>query len=409
MGKITVVIPHWGRDELLFWNLRELKKQTYKDFDVIVVLDEDKEEWDNGYGAALEDTVRELGAQVNWSGKTGPGEARNIGVQMSDSEIILIAGSDCIPDINLVARHVYEHDFYKADTVQGYTHWHPDVVTSFYGFLQDSGLQAAWENLKLSDGSYAREISPSFCLTTNYSIKRQLLLDEPFDKRLDGPAWDDVELGYRLSKYENIKCLFSPYAANFHYHRYDLDSFLGRCGMEGYHRIQLGKIHPEMGFSLCNPAELRIAAQIEKEEMLRWAKELDNISFEGDKAEAQKLKKIKFSRYFDACKAASLSGVLKRIKDEHPAMQALRHAHSNERVIQILSGVNALENGHIGYAMHCAQWYLAGEEDDWAAYAFLGEIELEAKNTDAAIDAFKTSLTINSENEWPKKRLEELL
>ena len=409
MTKLTVVIPHWGRDELLFWHLRELKNQTYKDFDTIVILDEDKEEYDNGYGASLEDKIRELGAQVNWSGNTGPGEARNIGAQMSDSEIILIAGSDCIPDINLIARHVYDHDFYDADAVQGYSHWHADVVAPFYSFLQDSGLQASWKNLQKSDGSFMRQISPSFCLTTNYSIKRQLLLNEPFDKRLNGPAWDDIEFGYRLSKYDNITCLFAPYAANFHYHRYGFDSFLERCKMEGYHRIQLGKLHPEMGFSLFPPEDLRKAAQIEEAEMILWAKELDNVSFDGDEAQMITLKEIKHARYFDACKMSSLKGVLKRIEDEHPAMKALKHVHSNEQVIQILSGLNALEGGYIGYLGHVREWMLAESPDNWAAWAFAGETQIECGNIQQAIDAFKTSLIINPRNDWAKNRLEELV
>ena len=37
---ISVIIPHKGRDGLLIRHLYELQKQTFDDFEVIIVLDE---------------------------------------------------------------------------------------------------------------------------------------------------------------------------------------------------------------------------------------------------------------------------------------------------------------------------------------------------------------------------------
>ena len=400
MTKVSIVIPHKGRDSILLWHLRELEKQTYQDFELIVVIDDmcDSESY----------LANELPNSL-WSGGIGPGASRNLGAEQASGDIILILGSDCIPDKNLVARHVYEHEFHGADIVQGYTLWHPDVITPFYDFIDASGLQAAWSNLKDKNGKWHREVSPSFCLTTNWSIKRQLLLSEPFDARLDPAAYDDIDLGYRLSKYNDaIKQVFSPDAVNYHYHRYDFDSFLQRSRMEGYNRLKLCKIHPEMGWNMVNPFELRVARRIEEQEIVSWAKELDSVSMDRDTEQVKELRKIKYERYAEACKTFSLKGVLDRIKDEHPAMQAIEHVHTNEQVIQILSGVNALEDGHIGYAAHCAQWYVSERSDDWAAYSFLGEVEIAAGNINEARNAFEKSLMINPGEEWPKKRIKEM-
>jgi tetratricopeptide (TPR) repeat protein len=299
--------------------------------------------------------------------------------------------------------------FESADIVQGYSPWHPDVVTPFYQFLDDSGLQAAWGNLTNDDGTFKREISPAFCLTTNYSIKRQLALNEPFNEVFSGASWEDVELGYRLAKYNNaLKAVFNFSAINHHHHRYDLDSFVERCRMEGYHRITICKIHPEMGWGLVNPFDLRAVEGADEYEILKFAKELDGVTNLSED-ESKDIQVRKYQRYAEVCKVFSLKGVLARIDDEHPAMEALKHVHGNAQTIQILSGVAALESGHFGFAKHCAEWYMAEREDDWSAHSFNGEVEMAIGNNEEAVASFRKALVLAPGAKWPKKSLGRLL
>jgi glycosyltransferase involved in cell wall biosynthesis len=386
---------------------------VFEDFEVIVILDEpepDEGIWHREHESLYQnlDNIN-LPVDVLFSGGGGPNSARNRGTEHAKGDIILILGSDCIPDPNLVAEHYYSHIFENADVVQGMTPFYPDVITDFYDFLDTSGLQAAWSNLKDENGNFRRVISPAFCLTTNYSIKRQLLLNEPFDERFTGPAWDDIDEGYRLSKYnEALKTVFNYNAINYHYHRYGLDSFVQRSRMEGYHRLTICKIHPEMGWNMVNPFDLRVANDIDEVEMLSWAKELDNITSIGNE-DIKDFKERRYQRYAEVCKVYSLKGVLDRIKDEHPAMQALLHVHDNSTVIQILSGVNALDSGHLGYCQHAREWSLAERPENWALHSFGAEIDLECGNTEEAIAGFRKSLEISPSAEWPKKRLKEVL
>ena len=117
----------------------------------------------------------------------------------------------------------------------------------------------------------------------------------------------------------------------------------------------------------------------------------------------------RYQRYAEVCRVFSLKGVLARINDEHPAMEALRHVHSNAQTIQILSGVAALERGHFGYAKHCAEWFMAERDDDWSAYSFNGEVEMAMGNTEEAVASFRKSLAINPNAEWPRKSLEKIV
>ena len=408
MPAISIVIPHKGRDSILAWHLRELQNQSFDDFDVIVVLDMSRDDDD---GAVAEQILVDNPGRriaVKYSGGVGPGPSRNIGAQHAKSDVVLVLGSDCIPDRDLVARH-YEQHAAGADIAQGYTPFHPDVVTPFYDFLDSSGLQAAWSNLQ-KDGVWATDISPAFCLTTNWSIKRQLLLNEPFAPELNGAAWDDIELGYRLSKYgDAISARMAPRAINYHYHRYDFDSFLQRCRMEGYHRIGICKLHPEMAWNMLNPFDIRAVKDINPDEIVKWAKELDSVNVFRDDEQARILKEIKYNRYAEACKVFSHLGVLDRIKDEHPAIQAIQHVHQPAQLIQILTGVAALESGNTGYASHTAEWFMTERDDDWSAYAFAGEVEVACGNIEEAIANFRKSLSINSGEKWAKKSLSKLM
>ena len=405
---VSVVIPHKGRDSLLSWQLRELKRQVFRDFEIIVVLDMTIEEA-NGLEVKILVKHPKQDITIVFSGGRGPNVCRNMGVAQAKNDIVLILGSDCIPDPYMVGEHYYSHVFEKADIVQGYTPFHPDVISPFYDFLDSSGLQAAWDNLRDEDGNFRREISPAFCLTTNYSVSKKILLNEPFDERFLGPAWDDIEFGYRLSRYNTaVKTIFNKDAINYHYHRYNLDSFVQRSRMEGYHRLTLCKIHPEMGWGMVNPFDLRAVKDVDEYEMLSWAKELDEVTPLRNEDVSQLIEK-KYQRYAEVCKVFSLKGVIERIKDEHPAMQALTHVHGNSQTIQILSGVNALDMGCKAYAAHTAQWFVAERDDDWSAWSYLGEIELELGNKDDAILAFKKSVEINPGEQWPNDRLREVL
>lgn len=416
MDSISIVIPHKGRDNLLIKQLYALAQQTHGMFDVVIVLDEevatDVVYWTIGNHSGLYRCLDNINLPVDvvFSGGGGPATARNVGVQHAKGDIILFLGSDCLPDKNLVAEHHRTHGFSKVDIVQGYTPWHPDVVTPFYDFLETSGLQAAWSNLRTEDGAWKTSIDPIFFLTTNISARRQVLLNEPFDESFTGAAWEDVELGYRLSRRGDVVSVFNPLAINYHYHRYDLESFLRRCRMEGYHRLTLCKKHPELAWNLVNPFELRLARDIDDvASIIKWTRELDGVDITADDDQTVALKQIKYDRYLHACKVFSLLGVFDRIADEHPAMQALHHVHAPEQVIQITSGVRALENGHIGYAQHCAQWFINDVSGDWSAHAFAGEVSISAGDVESAIGFFRKSIALNSNEEWPQKRLAELI
>jgi hypothetical protein len=283
--------------------------------------------------------------------------------------------------------------------ISPYKIYHPSVVTEFYNFIDASGLQAAWSNLKNEDGSWKRDISASFCLTTNYSIKRQLYLNEKMDESFSKVNWEDVEFAYRIAK-RSPRAVFDPLVINYHYHRYDLESFAARSMAEGYNRLTICKLHPEMAWNMLSPPDLKQAEEVDEFEILSWAKELDGVTGKGNEEEAQELIKRRYARYMDCCRIFSLKGILKRIEDGHPAMQALKYVDKIESAIATVSGVRALDDGKYSFANHCAHWLLNDYPESAFSWYFHMEVEKASGNEDVAEFARKRALSLDPKLEW---------
>ncbi|HIH58999.1 MAG TPA: glycosyltransferase [Nanoarchaeota archaeon] len=89
--KISVVIPVFNQAALLKKALESLKRQTFKDFEIIVIDDCSK---DNSSEVARAYTQKVFKNIEN----KGPARTRNIGISNSEGEIIAFTDSDC--DVN---------------------------------------------------------------------------------------------------------------------------------------------------------------------------------------------------------------------------------------------------------------------------------------------------------------------
>ena len=109
---ISVLIPTYNRKEWLKQTLNCVSKQTYKDFEVIVVDDgstDDSREIISSYGDRIKAILKENGGQAS---------AFNQGFALSQGEIICFLDSDDLFQPKKVATII--HDFQK-DTAIG---WH---------------------------------------------------------------------------------------------------------------------------------------------------------------------------------------------------------------------------------------------------------------------------------------------
>lgn len=237
----SVVVPTYNRLAMLERVLAAFERQTgAPEFEVIVVDDGSRDQTAERMAAARFNYPFRFHSQKN----SGPGKARNRGVEMATGRIILFIGDDTVPEPAFLAEHARVHRSFHDDPLVaclGYTGW-PEAtrVTPFMEYINDFGLQFGYKLIR--DG----EIVPfNFFYTSNISIDRRLLLDNRFDTSFPAAAWEDIELAYRLEA-KGLKIHYNAAAVTRHYHQMSVDSFARRqytVGKSG--AIFYGK-HPEL-------------------------------------------------------------------------------------------------------------------------------------------------------------------
>jgi glycosyltransferase involved in cell wall biosynthesis len=251
---LSVIIPTHNRGSLLLRAVEALLIQA-GDIDdqveIIVV--------DDGSTEPLREPLADLASQYGLSDQVryfyqaqrGPAAARNRGIVEATGEIVLFLGDDIIAAPGLLRTHMVTH-----------LEEHPEPHIAVLGmadlsreFVQTPFVRwwRRW-NFRydlLIEGK--REPDFSFFYTNNLSLKSGFMLEHGlFDESFRYAAYEDGELGYRLSR-KGMQLVFKPEAAGDHHHRIDLhvackrmitrgrgyDLFIEKTGMLGLSQIWL--------------------------------------------------------------------------------------------------------------------------------------------------------------------------
>lgn len=244
---LSVVIPTHNRPGILRKTLFALASQTLPPdrFEVIVVDD-----------GSSDDTIPMLdrftapfALRVFSQRHQGANAARNRGLGVAQGRIVLLTGDDMIPEPGFLAAHLKFHQQHPAelDAMLGFIDWSPEItVTPFMRFLvsPEGGFQFAFHEVR--DGMADFRLF----YTSNVSVKASLLARQPvlFDTDFTYPAYDDVELGYRLAR-QGMRLHYGPLAVTCHHHEMTPESFAQRQRNAGRMAIVLARKHPELGQS----------------------------------------------------------------------------------------------------------------------------------------------------------------
>jgi len=247
--KITVLIPTYNRSAILSMTLKGLAKQTFplSDFEVIVVNDGSADDTE----AVLKKFKKgPLNLTFITQENAGQGNARNHGLKFAKGEIVLMLGDDMIPSHTLLEEHWNSHQKSGISAVLGLIEWHPELeVNPFMEWMTNGssilgkfgGHQFAFEKL---DRGHQPDFN--FFYTSNLSVQRELLGTQPFDPIFTKYGWEDIELGYRLQKENNMKMAYNAKAITYHYHPMDEDSLGRRMEMIGRSAHIIDGKHPEL-------------------------------------------------------------------------------------------------------------------------------------------------------------------
>ena len=238
----SVVIPTHNRISMLQRVLDALEQQRdAPECETIVIND-----------GSTDDTEKILsqrgGITFRSQPNSGPGRARNHGVSLARGRFVIFIGDDTVPEPRFLAEHARTHRDSGDDALiacLGYTGWpHGERVTAFMDYINDYGLQFGYRLIE--DGG---TVPFNFFYTSNISIDRRLLAENPFDTTFPSAAWEDIELAYRLEA-RGLKIRYNAKAVTRHYHQMNVDTFARRQYTVGKSGAIFYRKHPELGHFL---------------------------------------------------------------------------------------------------------------------------------------------------------------
>lgn len=238
---IGVVIPTYNRSEILLLCLQCLEKQTWTDFQVIVVDDGSTDDTPQAVKQFQKSSALEI--EYLRQENAGPARARNLAIASLRAPVCLMIGDDILASPDLVFRHLELHQRRPEMRIAGLglTRWNESdqTVTEFMRWLDESGLQFAYGDLLRGERPNWKHF-----YTSNLSLKTRLLQTNPFDESFSRYGMEDLELGYRLEQKYGLEVAFLPAAAAGHLHPTDFRRTCERMVQVGIATKHFDKLWP---------------------------------------------------------------------------------------------------------------------------------------------------------------------
>ncbi|WP_447977038.1 glycosyltransferase [Candidatus Nitrospira bockiana] len=251
---ISVVMPTFNRRAILRKTLLAYAAQTVPADHVEVIVVDDGSSDDTVAMVKRFQAPYRLRLLTQRHG--GANAARNEGIRAATAPLVLMTGDDMIPEPAFLEAHLKFHERHPsdADAMLGFIDWSPELsVTPFMRYITapDGGQQFAFHEVKQGKADFR------LFYTSNVSVKRRLLLAQPvlFDPAFTYPAYDDVELGYRLAR-QGMQLHYNPLAVVCHHHPMTPEGFAARQRKAGHMAMIFARKHPELTDSVLGIGEI---------------------------------------------------------------------------------------------------------------------------------------------------------
>ena len=174
---------------------------------------------------------------------SGISAAKNTGILASRGGILLFADDDDIADARLLEEHVKAHEEHPQENVAvlGYTTWAPTLsVTPLMRYVTEIGrFLFAYGNLE--DGQM---LDFTYFWGGRSSCKRSFLAKHGVFNRQFRFGSEDVELGYRLSKF-GFCVVFHRAAVSYMTRALTFEGFCDRCERQGEALCRFSRLHDD--------------------------------------------------------------------------------------------------------------------------------------------------------------------
>ncbi|MEO8504741.1 MAG: glycosyltransferase family 2 protein [Acidobacteriota bacterium] len=244
--EVSVIVPTHNRLEILPEVLAALDAQIdAPEFELLVVDDGSNDGTADWLERWLARRVAKHPARTLSQSNAGPAAARNSAVQVAAGRWVAFTGDDTVPAPGWLAAHraaLQSRGDLANLGVLGYSAWHSRMrLNPFLRYINEHGLQFGYALIQEPE-----RVPFNFFYTSNLVVPKDLLLREPFDLGFPYPAWEDIEVGYRLEK-QGFRMVYEPRAVVQHFHPTDLERFASRQEKAGYSAVQFYRLHPELG------------------------------------------------------------------------------------------------------------------------------------------------------------------
>ena len=260
--RTSVVIPTKDRPIELEKTLQAYTQQTVepKSFEIVLVNDHGDSEKLRALTRPFENKLQIR--VVDNHGKNGPGAARNLGIELADGEIIFITGDDIIPATDLLEQHDKAHrKFPEVETAfVGYNDWHSEMQLDW---VTKHIVGAGAQQFNYNGMTHEQEVPFDRFYTSNVSFKRLFTadMDQIFSENFRFAAFEDTELGYRLSK-RGMSLRYLANAIGYHLHPMTARSFFERMRKVGCMLTVLSGMRP--GFVPRDHTEIYTDLELER-------------------------------------------------------------------------------------------------------------------------------------------------
>lgn len=231
--KYSVIIPVYNRPEELRELLESLAKQSYTDFEVLVVEDGSTKRSEEVY----EQFVQRLRIQYYSKPNTGPGPSRNFGFEHASGQYLVVFDSDCIlpPEYFSVVDN--------ALAARALDAWGgPDRGHESFSSLQQA-MAYTMSSVLTTGGirggkNQAENFQPR---SFNMGMSRKVW-EQTGGFRFNRLA-EDIELSIRMRN-AGFKVGLISQAFVYHKRRTELSQFFRQVEGFGRGRVRVGKVHP---------------------------------------------------------------------------------------------------------------------------------------------------------------------
>jgi glycosyltransferase involved in cell wall biosynthesis len=238
--RFSVVIPTFQRRQTVTRMVQALEGQSFRDFEVIVVVDGSTD----GTADALRDASVSFPLHVVEQPNRGRAEARNRGVAEAHGDVLLFLDDDMEAESEMLSEH--DRSLRNGgDLVLGHIPLHPDSPRNLLS--RGVGVWAESRRDRLSPPG--AEIRVDDLLTGQCSISRRLFAElGGFDSNFTRNGLfggEDIDLGCRVRE-AGYRVVFNPAAISYQLYDVGPSDYLRRTYQAGRSDQELFTKHPEL-------------------------------------------------------------------------------------------------------------------------------------------------------------------